>query len=175
MPSPSRLLSGLSPPLYDWSGCRDNSWVWARASVKWTGNWNVSYLPAGSGGDCVGGRSSCQGGCSYDQGWRTGQGTVLASSRSRDLKISDKLTSVLHKGIFKRLFYPLTLTKLIIRGLWGCSFIIKILNLLRDFWELRWHQQTSYLMFWSYRVYNRQYRWYKEEIQWWKSPGDQSL
>ena len=115
--------------------------------------WNVSYLPAGSGGDCVGGRSSCQGGCSYGRGWRTGQGTVLASSRSRDLKISDKLTSVLHKGIFKRLFYPLTLTKLIIRGLWGCSFIIKILNLLRDFWELRWHQQTSYLVdVGSYRI-----------------------
>ena len=66
--------------------------------------WNVSYLPAGSGGDCVGGRSSCRGGCSYARGWPTDPGTGLASSRSRDLKISDKLTSFCTKESLKGFF-----------------------------------------------------------------------
>ena len=64
----------------------------------------MSYLPAGSGGDCVGGRSSCRGGCSYGQGWQTGLGTDLASSLSRDLKISDKLTSGCTKEDLKGFF-----------------------------------------------------------------------
>ena len=79
--TPLNTISNIRWPL------RREDWV---EELVWR-CWNVSYLPAGSGGDCVGGRSSCRGGCNYAQGWQTDPGRDLASSQSKDLKISDKL------------------------------------------------------------------------------------